>query len=148
VKDDPMNKQNCDCEEYCLLGCDAMWSGGSLPVFWRNIMQPSSGLKNKPRKQTASRVNCSTCLIGLPLSLEDGGNAFFQNISLPSHCHENVRSHMYTLFTDAPSMIITFIYNNVPQKLTIKLPLTINKFFEPTEMNGESFFARWKNLGG
>ncbi|PSN43176.1 AP-2 complex subunit alpha [Blattella germanica] len=51
-------------------------------------------------------------------------------------------------FIDAPSMIITFIYNNVPQKLTIKLPLTINKFFEPTEMNGESFFARWKNLGG
>lgn len=30
----------------------------------------------------------------------------------------------------------------------MKLPLTINKFFEPTEMNGESFFARWKNLGG
>lgn len=49
---------------------------------------------------------------------------------------------------DAPSMIISFIYNNVPQKITMKLPLTINKFFEPTEMNGESFFARWKNLGG
>ncbi|XP_063227909.1 AP-2 complex subunit alpha [Bacillus rossius redtenbacheri] len=50
-------------------------------------------------------------------------------------------------FIDAPSMNITFIYNNVPQKLLVKLPLTINKFFEPTEMNGESFFARWKNLG-
>ncbi|KAJ8894951.1 hypothetical protein PR048_000258 [Dryococelus australis] len=50
-------------------------------------------------------------------------------------------------FIDTPSMNITFIYNNVPQKLTVKLPLTINKFFEPTEMNGESFFARWKNLG-
>ncbi|XP_066903440.1 AP-2 complex subunit alpha isoform X2 [Halyomorpha halys] len=51
-------------------------------------------------------------------------------------------------YTDAPSMNISFIYNNVPQKLTIKLPIFINKFFEPTEMNGESFFARWKNLGG
>nr|CAD7605073.1 unnamed protein product [Timema genevievae] len=51
-------------------------------------------------------------------------------------------------FTDTPTMIITFIYNNVPQKLTVRLPLTVNKFFEPTEMNGESFFARWKNLGG
>lgn len=57
--------------------------------------------------------------------------------------------HMYFfLLTDAPSMLISFIYNNVPQKITMKLPLTINKFFEPTEMNGESFFARWKNLGG
>ncbi|XP_046665758.1 AP-2 complex subunit alpha [Homalodisca vitripennis] len=51
-------------------------------------------------------------------------------------------------YIDSPSMVVTFLYNNVPQKLTMKLPLTLNKFFEPTEMNGESFFARWKNLGG
>uniref|UniRef100_A0A2A4IVS9 Clathrin adaptor alpha-adaptin appendage C-terminal subdomain domain-containing protein n=1 Tax=Heliothis virescens TaxID=7102 RepID=A0A2A4IVS9_HELVI len=51
-------------------------------------------------------------------------------------------------FIDAPSMSVSFVYNNVPQKITMKLPLTLNKFFEPTEMNGESFFARWKNLGG
>ncbi|KAI5644256.1 AP-2 complex subunit alpha-2 [Phthorimaea operculella] len=51
-------------------------------------------------------------------------------------------------FSDAPSMSVSFVYNNVPQKITMKLPLTLNKFFEPTEMNGESFFARWKNLGG
>lgn len=51
-------------------------------------------------------------------------------------------------YTDTPTMNVTFLYNNVPQKLKMKLPLTINKFFEPTEMNGESFFARWKNLGG
>lgn len=50
-------------------------------------------------------------------------------------------------YSDAPSMIVSFSYNNISQKHTIKLPLTINKFFEPTEMNGESFFARWKNLG-
>lgn len=50
-------------------------------------------------------------------------------------------------YTDAPSMNISFTYNNLPQRHTIKLPLTINKFFEPTEMNSESFFARWKNLG-
>lgn len=51
-------------------------------------------------------------------------------------------------YTDAPNMVISFFYNGVPQMITMKLPLTINKFFEPTEMNGESFFARWKNLGG
>lgn len=50
-------------------------------------------------------------------------------------------------YSDAPSMIVSFTYNNMSQKHTIKLPLTVNKFFEPTEMNGESFFARWKNLG-
>ncbi|KAF4524677.1 hypothetical protein B566_EDAN009521 [Ephemera danica] len=51
-------------------------------------------------------------------------------------------------YNGAPSLTITFMYNNIPQKLSLKLPLSINKFFEPTEMNGESFFARWKNLGG
>lgn len=50
-------------------------------------------------------------------------------------------------FTDSPSIAVSFMYNGMPQKITIKLPLTLNKFFEPTEMNGESFFARWKNLG-
>lgn len=61
---------------------------------------------------------------------------------------ENGLKFSFSYIIDAPSMIISFIYNNVPQKITMKLPLTINKFFEPTEMNGESFFARWKNLGG
>lgn len=52
------------------------------------------------------------------------------------------------LILDAPTIQLSFRYNGTPQKLSLKLPLTINKFFEPTEMNGESFFARWKNLGG
>uniref|UniRef100_A0A1L8DVR8 AP-2 complex subunit alpha n=1 Tax=Nyssomyia neivai TaxID=330878 RepID=A0A1L8DVR8_9DIPT len=51
-------------------------------------------------------------------------------------------------FDDAPSIELSFRHNGVHQKVIIKLPLTLNKFFEPTEMNGESFFARWKNLGG
>lgn len=50
-------------------------------------------------------------------------------------------------YTDTPNIIINFSCNKVPHKITIKLPLMMNKFFEPTEMNGESFFARWKNLG-
>ncbi|XP_060516014.1 AP-2 complex subunit alpha [Cylas formicarius] len=50
-------------------------------------------------------------------------------------------------YTDTPSILISFVHSSHTQKITVKLPLTINKFFEPTEMNGESFFARWKNLG-
>ncbi|CRL05770.1 CLUMA_CG018798, isoform A [Clunio marinus] len=51
-------------------------------------------------------------------------------------------------YSDSPSLALSFRYNGTPQNFIIKLPLTVNKFFEPTEMNGESFFARWKNLGG
>nr|CAG4647661.1 EOG090X0109 [Moina brachiata]SVE92845.1 EOG090X0109 [Moina brachiata] len=51
-------------------------------------------------------------------------------------------------FSDYPTLTVLFLYNGVQQRLSLKLPLTINKFFEPTEMNSEAFFSRWKNLGG
>lgn len=51
-------------------------------------------------------------------------------------------------YSDSPSLQLSFRYNGTPQNFIIKLPLTVNKFFEPTEMSSESFFARWKNLGG
>ncbi|CAG7726418.1 unnamed protein product [Allacma fusca] len=51
-------------------------------------------------------------------------------------------------FIEYPNLVVTFLYNNVQQKLNLKLPVTINKFFEASDMNGETFFARWKNLGG
>ena len=31
-------------------------------------------------------------------------------------------------------------------QVSIKLPISLNKFIEPTEMNAEAFFTRWKNL--
>ncbi|XP_022173721.1 AP-2 complex subunit alpha [Myzus persicae] len=50
-------------------------------------------------------------------------------------------------YADTPVINVSFVYNGVPQNVSVKLPVTLNKFFEPTEMNSESFFARWKNLG-
>lgn len=37
-------------------------------------------------------------------------------------------------------------YGGAPQALTLKLPVTINKFFQPTEMAAQDFFQRWKQL--
>lgn len=49
-------------------------------------------------------------------------------------------------FIELPALSIQFVYNNLPQQFRFQLPVTINKFFEPTEMNSEAFFSRWKNL--
>ncbi|GIY24869.1 hypothetical protein CDAR_613631 [Caerostris darwini] len=49
-------------------------------------------------------------------------------------------------FNEKPVLTVQFMYSNVLQKLTMKLPVAINKFFEPTVMNSEAFFTRWKNL--
>ena len=45
-----------------------------------------------------------------------------------------------------PFMDFSFIVSGRQQKVSIKLPISVNKFMEPTEMNGEAFFSRWKNL--
>ncbi|XP_056144520.1 AP-2 complex subunit alpha-2 isoform X2 [Lampris incognitus] len=49
-------------------------------------------------------------------------------------------------FSDAPLLNIKFRYGGALQNLTLKLPVTINKFFQPTEMTSHDFFQRWKQL--
>ncbi|XP_050962842.1 AP-2 complex subunit alpha-2 isoform X1 [Labeo rohita] len=51
-----------------------------------------------------------------------------------------------TDFMDAPLLNIKFRYGGALQNLTLKLPVTINKFFQPTEMASHDFFQRWKQL--
>ncbi|XP_053193664.1 AP-2 complex subunit alpha-2 isoform X3 [Scomber japonicus] len=51
-----------------------------------------------------------------------------------------------TDFSDAPLLNIKFRYGGALQNLTLKLPVTINKFFQPTEMSSQDFFQRWKQL--
>ncbi|XP_077542865.1 adaptor protein complex 2, subunit alpha [Haemaphysalis longicornis] len=49
-------------------------------------------------------------------------------------------------FAEAPGLVVQFVYCGVQQKFTLRLPVFLNKFLEPTIMNSESFFSRWKNL--
>ncbi|ESO97508.1 hypothetical protein LOTGIDRAFT_203023 [Lottia gigantea] len=49
-------------------------------------------------------------------------------------------------FTQSPILNISFTYSGANQKLHLKLPVLLNRFMEPTEMNADSFFTRWKAL--
>ncbi|KAJ3600970.1 hypothetical protein NHX12_031943 [Muraenolepis orangiensis] len=51
-----------------------------------------------------------------------------------------------TDFSEAPLLNIQFRYGGALQSITLKLPVTINKFFQPTEMASHDFFQRWKQL--
>ena len=51
-----------------------------------------------------------------------------------------------TDFTAQPDLNVNFTCNGKGHKVPLKVPISINKFMEPTEMNGDSFFQRWKNL--
>uniref|UniRef100_A0A3Q3X559 AP-2 complex subunit alpha n=1 Tax=Mola mola TaxID=94237 RepID=A0A3Q3X559_MOLML len=50
-------------------------------------------------------------------------------------------------FTDAPLLSIQFRYGGALQNIAVKLPVMLNKFFQPTEMTSQDFFQRWKQLG-
>ncbi|OCT73213.1 AP-2 complex subunit alpha-1 isoform X1 [Xenopus laevis] len=49
-------------------------------------------------------------------------------------------------FDEAPLINIKFRYGGTLQNITVKLPITINKFFQATEMPSQDFFQRWKQL--
>ncbi|XP_052318484.1 AP-2 complex subunit alpha-2-like isoform X1 [Oncorhynchus keta] len=50
-------------------------------------------------------------------------------------------------FVDAPVLNIQFRYGGTLQNIAVKLPITLNKFIQPTEMTSLDFFQRWKQLG-
>lgn len=50
-------------------------------------------------------------------------------------------------FTEAPVLNIQFRYGGALQNFAVKLPVMLNKFFQPTEMASQDFFQRWKQLG-
>ncbi|XP_013404280.1 AP-2 complex subunit alpha-2 isoform X2 [Lingula anatina] len=51
-----------------------------------------------------------------------------------------------TDFTVPPVLVINFLYNGAQQHMTVKMPVMVNKFLEPAEMDAATFFQRWKNL--
>ncbi|XP_073514802.1 AP-2 complex subunit alpha-2 isoform X4 [Phyllobates terribilis] len=49
-------------------------------------------------------------------------------------------------FVEAPVLSIQFRYGGALQNFSVKLPITLNKFFQPTDMEAQDFFQRWKQL--
>lgn len=69
-----------DFEDYCLLGCDALWSRRYLPTFWWNLLL-ASGWKSKA---TASSKILVTIYHTTQCHIPEDGN-------LHSHCHKNLK---------------------------------------------------------
>ncbi|CAO3587223.1 unnamed protein product [Absidia cylindrospora] len=78
--------------------------------------------------------------------------SFQSNVAIP-HQHtiapgaqvqRLVQVECQDVFTDPPSLFIGF--ND--QMVHLKLPVALTKFQEPVEMDGQSFFKRWNQIGG
>jgi AP-2 complex subunit alpha len=49
-------------------------------------------------------------------------------------------------FSHLPEITCQFSCGSVQSKFNLKLPVFVSKFFEPTSMDSQAFFSRWKNL--
>lgn len=88
-------------------------------VICSDDLQPSLNLQTKPVDPTV-----------------DGGAQVQQVVNI--ECVSD--------FMEAPILNIQFRYGGTFQNLSVKLPITLNKFFQPTEMSSQDFFQRWKQL--
>ncbi|KAI7687091.1 AP-2 complex subunit alpha [Sarcoptes scabiei] len=115
------------------LKCEYKQNLGRISVFYGNKT-------NDCMKQFLTNIVCSD--LNLNIQMKPVENALEKGAQISQALNVECVDH----FTEIPKIIVQFVSNNVPQKLELDLPITINKFFEPTTMNSEQFFQRWKNL--
>jgi len=88
-------------------------------------------------------VTCSPTLsLALMLQVKEGDST----VEAGAQFQQMVNVECVQDFTEQPDLNISFYYNGNPTSIKCKLPISINKFIEPTEMTSEVFFSRWKNL--
>lgn len=98
-------------------------------------------------------VNCelrvgliTSCLCSSPPGLSVQAKPVETAIEGGAQVQQLVNVESLDHFSLLPELVVQFTCNNVNHKLKLQLPVTVNKFFEPTNMNSENFFQRWKNL--
>lgn len=98
---------------------------------------------NLPFLSFQSHVTCSPELATqIMLQVKDVDDS----IEAGAQFQQMVNVECVTDFYQQPDLAITFQYNGETQSVNAKLPMSLNKFIEPAEMNAEAFFTRWKNL--
>ena len=70
------------------------------------------------------------------------------NIASGSQEQQVLEVECIGLFRTPPSLDVTFLLTGGRHKFTLFLPIFLSKFFEPTQMTQDNFFARWKLLAG
>ncbi|KAL2101134.1 hypothetical protein ACEWY4_002895 [Coilia grayii] len=101
---------------------------------------------NKTSVQFVSFTTTVTCSVELQSQLNVQVKTVEPLVEGGAQVQQVVNIECLTDFIDAPLLNIKFRYGGALQNLTLKLPVTINKFFQPTEMLSQEFFQRWKQL--
>lgn len=117
------------CDFQLASGRIVVYYGNKTPVplasFGTSISLPDSSLTNQLSiqvKQVGDRVGAS------------------------EQVNEVISLECLAEFSACPLLSIRFTYSGVLQTITMKLPVTVNKFMQGSEMDSTNFFLHWKQL--
>lgn len=121
---------------------------GVRAEFKKNLGRLSLFFGNKSTFQLQGFVSTASCRGDQATRLGVQARPVEQVVEAGSQVQQVVSVECLQEFQEPPELLVQFLYCGSGQSLSLKLPVFLNKFFEPTAMTGESFFARWKNLSG
>ncbi|XP_015278687.1 PREDICTED: AP-2 complex subunit alpha-2-like [Gekko japonicus] len=101
---------------------------------------------NKTSTQFLNFTSTLICSDGLQSSLNLQTKPVDPTVEGGAQVQQVVNIECISDFMEAPVLNIQFRYGGTLQNVSVKLPITLNKFFQPTEMAAQDFFQRWKQL--
>lgn len=119
---------------------------GIKSEFRNNLGRISVYYGNKTNFQFTCFVPMVTCSGDLQTKLSLQQRPVEPLVEAGAQVQQLINVEALDSFRDRPQLVIQFIASGLQQRLNLHFPLTLNKFFEPTAMNSEAFFTRWKNL--
>ncbi|KAJ7344340.1 hypothetical protein JRQ81_000290 [Phrynocephalus forsythii] len=119
---------------------------GLKSEFRQNLGRMFIFYGNKTSTQFVNFTPTLICSDDLQLSLNLQTKPVDPTVEGGAQVQQIVNIECVSDFMEAPTLNIQFRYGGTLQNISVKLPITLNKFFQPTEMNSQDFFQRWKQL--
>ncbi|XP_067849725.1 AP-2 complex subunit alpha-2 isoform X4 [Heptranchias perlo] len=119
---------------------------GLKSEFRQNLGRMYVFYGNKTSAQFVSFTSAVVCPENLPIQLNVQTKPVNPTVEGGAQVQQVLNIECISDFVEAPILNIQFRYGGALQNISVKLPITLNKFFQPTDMSSEDFFRRWKQL--
>uniref|UniRef100_A0A8D1VNM1 AP-2 complex subunit alpha n=1 Tax=Sus scrofa TaxID=9823 RepID=A0A8D1VNM1_PIG len=119
---------------------------GLKSEFRQNLGRMFIFYGNKTSTQFLSFTPTLVCSDGLQANLSLRTQPVGPTVDGGAQVQQAVNIECLSDFAEAPVLSVQFRYGGTFQNVSVKLPITLNKFFQPTEMASQDFFQRWKQL--
>ncbi|XP_051885515.1 AP-2 complex subunit alpha-2-like [Pristis pectinata] len=119
---------------------------GLRSEFRQNLGRMYVFYGNKTSDQFSSFTSVVICPENLPAQLSIQTKPVDPILEGGAQVQQVLNIECISDFAIVPVLNVQFRYGRDLQNISVKLPITVNKFFQPTDMSAKDFFRRWKQL--